>query len=168
MSEDTFRWVITAGVGLSWLMMAVMAGATLGIYRASKRLEEKVTPLLEKAGVVVDKARSIIDEAAPKIRDMVDKAQEMTATAREQVMRLDALVTETSERARLQIDRIEIAVDDTVNRVQETTHAVQSTVLKPVREVNGVVSGLRAAIATLARGNRASVDHATQDEEMFI
>ena len=35
-------------------------------------------------------------------------------------------------------------------------------------EVNGVVSGLRAAFSTLARGNRASVDHATQDEEMFI
>jgi len=168
MSEDTFRWVITAGVGLSWLMMVIMAGAMFGVYRASKRLEEKVTPLLEKAGAVVDKAKSIVDDASPKIRDMVDKAQEMTATARQQVQRLDALVTETAERARLQIDRIELAVDDTVGRVQETTHAVQSTILKPVREVNGVVSGLRAAISTLARGNRASVDHATQDEEMFI
>jgi hypothetical protein len=68
----------------------------------------------------------------------------------------------------VQIERIDIAVEDTMNRVQETTAAVQTTVLKPVRELNGVVSGLRAAISTLARGNRASVDHATQDEEMFI
>ena len=58
--------------------------------------------------------------------------------------------------------------DITVERVQETTAAVQHTILKPVREVNGVVSGVRAAISVLARGNRASVDHATQDEEMFI
>jgi len=168
MSEDTFRWVITAGVGLSWLMIVIMAGAMIGVYRTAKRLEAKVTPLLEKAGLVVDKARAIVDDASPRIRDMMDKAQEMTATAREQVQRLDALITETAERARLQIDRIEIVVDDTVNRVHDTTQAVQSTILKPVREVNGVVSGLRAAISTLARGNRASVDHATQDEEMFI
>ena len=59
-------------------------------------------------------------------------------------------------------------VADTVEKVQETTAAVQHTILKPVREVNGVVSGVRAAISVLARGNRASVDHATHDEEMFI
>lgn len=168
MSEDTFRWVIAVGVGLGCLMTLVMAGAMLAIYRTSRRLEERANPLLDKTGPILDKARSIVDQADPKIRDMMDKAQEMTVMAREQVQRLDALVTETTERARLQIDRIEVVVDDTVSRVQETTHAVQSTILKPVREVNGVVSGLRAAISTLGRRNRASVDHATQDEEMFI
>ena len=108
MSEDTFRWVITAGVGLSWLMTAIMAGAMLGVYRASKRLEEKVTPLLEKANGVLDQARSILNDAGPRIRDVIEKTQEMTALAREQVGKLDALVTETADRARLQFDRIEI------------------------------------------------------------
>ena len=88
--------------------------------------------------------------------------------ARDQVARLDALVTETAERALLQIERVDILVSDTVERVQETTMAVQSTILKPVREINGVVSGVRAALSALAHRNRASVDHATQDEEMFI
>jgi hypothetical protein len=168
MSEDTFRWVITAGVGLAFLMTAIMAGAMIGVYRAAKRLEVRANPLFDKANTVVDKARVVMDESSPKIRDMIDRAQEMTLMARTQVQKLDELVTETTERARLQIDRIEVVVDDTVNRVQETTHAVQSTILRPVREVNGVVSGLRAAISTLAHRNRASVDHATQDEEMFI
>jgi uncharacterized protein YoxC len=168
MTEDTFRWVITAGVGLSSLMTLAMAGAMFGVYRTSKRIEERVAPLLDKASPILEKARAIVDDAQPKIRDMMDKCQEMTASAREQVRRLDELVTDTAERTRLQIDRIEVVVDDTVTRVQETTAAVQGTILKPVREVNGVVHGLRAAIATLARGSRASVDHATQDEEMFI
>jgi hypothetical protein len=168
MSEDVFRWAITIGVGLSSLMTIAMAGAMFGVYRTSKRIEEKANPLIEKAGPIVDKARSIVDTAEPKIRDIMDKAQEMTVTMKEQVTKLDILVTETSDRARLQLDRIEVVVDDTVTRVQETTAAVQGTILKPVREVNGVVSGLRAALSTLARRNRASVDHATQDEEMFI
>src|SRR5438477_9170560 len=131
MSEDTFRWVITAGIGLSWLMFLVMAGAMIGIYRVSKRLEARINPLLDKASGIMDRARAIVDDAGPRIRDMIEKAQEMTASAREQVQRLDTLVTETTERARLQIDRIELVVDDTVNRVQETTHAVQSNILKP-------------------------------------
>ena len=168
MSEDAFRWAITIGVYLSWLMTAVMAGAMFGVYRTTKRLEERVNPLVDKAGTILDKSRSVIEEAEPKIREMIARGTEITVTAREQMARLDALVTETAEKARAQIDHIDAVVDDTVNRVQETTTAVQTTILKPVREVNGVVSGLRAAFSTLARGNRASVDHATQDEEMFI
>lgn len=168
MTEDAFRWVITAGVVLSWLMIAFMAGVMLAMYRAVKRLEERVNPLVDKAGPIIDRARALADDAEPKIREMIATASEITLSAKVQMARLDALVTETAEKARAQIDHIDAVVDDTVNRVQETTTAVQTTILKPVREVNGVVSGLRAAFSTLARRNRASVDHATQDEEMFI
>jgi ABC-type transporter Mla subunit MlaD len=168
MSEDVFRWVITVGVGLSALMTAITTGAMFAMYRTSKRIEEKVSPLFDKAGPIMDRARTVVDEAGPKIQDMIDKASEMTTAARDQIQKLDILLSETTERARLQIDHIDAVVGDTVNRVQETAAAVQNTVLAPVREVNGVVSGLRAAISSFARGNRASVDHATQDEEMFI
>jgi hypothetical protein len=168
MSEDVFRWVITAGVALSSVMTLVTTVAMLGLYRTSKRMESRVGPVLEKAGPILDTARSIVDDARPKIEDIIDKASEMTVLARDQVARIDALVTETAERARLQIDRVDLLVSDTVERVQETTMAVQSTLLKPVREINGVVSGVRAALSALAHRNRASVDHATQDEEMFI
>jgi ABC-type transporter Mla subunit MlaD len=168
MSEEVFRWVITVGVGLGALMTMVTTGAMFGIYRTSKRMEERVSPLVDKAGPILDRARTVVDEAGPKIQDMIDKASEMTTAARDQIQKLDTLLSETTERARLQIDHIDAVVGDTVNRVQETAAAVQNTVLGPVREVNGVVSGLRAAISSFARGNRASVDHATQDEEMFI
>jgi len=168
MSESAFRWVVTMGVSLCWLAALVTAGAMLAIFRTTKRLEAKINPIAEKAGPILDSARSIVDEARPKIQDMISRADEIAITARNQMVRLDTLVSEAAESARIQIERIDVAVSDTVTRVQETTAAVQSTVLKPVREVNGVVSGLRAAISTLARGNRASVDHATQDEEMFI
>ena len=101
-------------------------------------------------------------------REVIVRAAEITTSARDQMARLDALVTETSDCVRIQIERIDMVVGDAVTRVQETTAAVQGTILKPVREVNGLISGVRAALSTLARGNRASVDHATQDEEMFI
>jgi formylglycine-generating enzyme required for sulfatase activity len=85
MSEEVFRWVITIGVGLSWVMTLVTAGAMLAIYRTSKRLEERVGPLADKAGPILDRARSLVEEAGPKIQEMLDKASEMTTTARDQV-----------------------------------------------------------------------------------
>ena len=168
MSEGAFRWIITIGVAASWVTTLVIAVAMLWIYRSSRRMEEKVGLLLDKASPVLDSAQSLVDDARPKIQEVIVRAAEITTSARDQMARLDALVTETSDCVRIQIERIDMVVGDAVTRVQETTAAVQGTILKPVREVNGLISGVRAALSTLARGNRASVDHATQDEEMFI
>jgi len=168
MSEGAFRWVIAFGVSLCWMTTLVMAWSMFNVFRAVKRLEEKIGPMTEKAGPILDSAKAMVDDARPKIQDMIGRADEIIVSARDQMARLELLVNEASDSARLQIERIDLVVSDTMDRVQETTAAVQNTVLKPVREVNAVVSVLRAAISTLARGNRASVDHATQDEEMFI
>jgi ABC-type transporter Mla subunit MlaD len=168
MSDNVFRVIITIGFAASWVTTLVIAVAMLWIYRSSKRMEEKVGLLLEKASPVLDSARSLLDDARPKIQEVFVRAAEITTLARDQMARLDALVSDTSDSVRVQIERIDMVVGDAVTRVQETTAAVQGTILKPVREVNGLISGVRAALSTLARGNRASVDHATQDEEMFI
>ena len=45
---------------------------------------------------------------------------------------------------------------------------VKEAVLKPVREASGVLAGIKAAVTTLANGRRPTLDHITQDEEMFI
>jgi ABC-type transporter Mla subunit MlaD len=168
MSDNVFRVIITIGVAASWVTTLVIAVAMLWIYRSSRRMEEKLALLLDKASPVLDSARSLVDDARPKIQEVIIRAAEITTSARDQMARLDALVTETSDCVRVQIERIDMVVGDAVTRVQETGAAVQGTILKPVREVNGLISGVRAALSTLARGNRASVDHATQDEEMFI
>ena len=61
-----------------------------------------------------------------------------------------------------------MVMDDTMTRVQETVSVVQRGVLRPVREVHGVIAGVRMAFAHFNRRNRSTVDHATSDEEMFI
>jgi hypothetical protein len=40
--------------------------------------------------------------------------------------------------------------------------------MKPVKELNGLAAGIRAAFAHLTRSGRPSVAQATSDEEMFI
>jgi hypothetical protein len=41
-------------------------------------------------------------------------------------------------------------------------------VLKPLKEVQGVAAGVRAAFFFLLRGRRPNPSNATVDEEMFI
>ena len=168
MSEDTFRIVVTVAVCLASLSMIIQAGIVFGIFRTIKAVQEKVNHITDRALPILETTRRMLDEARPKIDELTSTALEVAAIAKAQVVRIDELLIEATDRARLQIARFDGMLGDTVDRVQETTAAVQSTLMRPVREVNGVLTGVRAALSVLTRGNRASVDHATQDEEMFI
>ena len=132
MSEDVFRWVITAGVALSWLMTVVTAGGMLALYRTSKRMEDKVGTLLEKVGPILDSARSIVNDARPKIELMIVQASEMTASAREQVARLDGLHKPT----------LHPAIDDPGFRLDPGSHLILE-----------VIAGVRCSVQDLAREN---------------
>ena len=55
-----------------------------------------------------------------------------------------------------------------MSRAQETVATVQSGIMVPLREIQGVAAGVRTAIFYLMRGGRPTPAQATADEEMFI
>ncbi len=99
---------------------------------------------------------------------MTTEAAEVVKSLHVQVDRMSEVVKDVSDRARAQVARIDGAVDITVDQVQQASETVKQAILAPVRQVDGIMHGIRAAISVVAQGRRESVDHATQDEEMFI
>ena len=81
---------------------------------------------------------------------------------------VEEVVSDATSRAKVQMDRVELVLDDTLSRAHETVALLHSGIMRPLREINGVTAGLRAALQFLSRGNRPSVAQATSDEEMFI
>jgi hypothetical protein len=61
-----------------------------------------------------------------------------------------------------------MVLDETMSRAQETVNVVQSGIMMPLREIQGVAAGVRTAIYYLIRGGRPNPTEATADEEMFI
>jgi len=66
------------------------------------------------------------------------------------------------------MDQIDHTVEHTVEQVEHVGDAVKRAAMKPVRELNGLAAGVSAAVSSLVKGRKYSVDTATQDEEMFI
>lgn len=168
MSEAAFRTVITLIAVIATVSMVVQAFFAFGMYRTVQQLRDRLELLVGRAEPVIENASRILNETRPRIEEMTKKAVEVAETARAQVAQYDELLNEAAGRARQHIDRLDYLLADTTERVQETTAAVQSSILRPVREVNGVMNGVRAALTTLARGRRPTVEQVTQDEEMFI
>lgn len=176
MPEDVFRWVIAAGVLLACLASVWQALILAAIYRAGKEAQKagkeaqnKLGPLVDRFDAVLTNAGKMLEENRPHIADITAETSALAKAARQQVERIGELIDDTSVRAKARIAQIDETVGRTVEQVDHASEAVKSAVMKPVKEVGGIVAGVKAALNTYAQGgNRNSPEHATQDEEMFI
>lgn len=150
------------------LCALVAAIAALGIAAGLKKLQARVQTTIDRAEPIIDTARRIADDSAPKLAVITTDAADVVKMARDQTERISEMLKDFSERAKVQVARIDGTIDNTIDQVQYAGEAVRGAVLRPVREVNGLLSGIKTAVSVYAQGRRASVDHATQDEEMFI
>jgi hypothetical protein len=168
MSDDTFKLVIAGGVVLAAVCFLGQAITMMVMLRTLNKLKERTEPLVEKGGPLLDMMHRTATEVLPKIVEISTDAVEISKSAREQVNRVGELLTDISVRAKAQVARIDGAVEQTVGKVEQAGESAIGAVLKPVREVNGMLAGIKTAISVYSHGRRQSVDHATQDEEMFI
>jgi len=161
---------------------AIMDSAQTTIAQSRKHVVDitrKTNELMDTANQIAALSKTHVDSILGKVNEIADlskgnvselmgKVQEVADMSKVQLVKLDGLVTDATERAKVQMDRAELVLDDTVGRVHETVSTVHHGIMRPVREVSGLAQGVRAAVNTLLRGNRPSVQEATQDEEMFI
>ena len=103
-----------------------------------------------------------------KIAEITGKTNEILDITRRQLERVEDLLENASTRALVQLDRAEMVVDDAMSRAQETVVIVHEGIMKPIREINGVAAGLKAAFQYFLRGGRPNPDQITGDDEMFI
>ncbi len=168
MSDETFRWVVAGGVGLAALSFVVMGVVAVVIANVVLKIKAKLDPLLDAARPVVSTVTETVAVMKPKIIRISDQAVEVSTLVVAEAHRYADISKDVAVRAKAQVARIDGALDSTVDEVKEASGAVKGAVMRPIREVDGVLSGVRTAIATFARGRRLSVNRVTQDEEMFI
>jgi hypothetical protein len=160
--------LLTIFVSVSAVALLIQAGLLFGIYKTSRSLSDNVQRLMPKMNSLLDTSRTTVEESRKQIADISTRTNEILDIGRRQMVRLDEVLEDASTRARVQFDRVEMVLDDTMGRVQDTVAIMHNGVLKPLKEVQGVAAGVRAAFFFLLRGRRANPSSATVDEEMFI
>src|ERR1700729_847069 len=176
MSEDVFRWVVSVGVILACiavigqaLILAAVIRAGKDAQKAGKDIQGKVGPIVDRVQAILETTSRILEENRPRVADIAAEASTVAKVVRRQADRISELIDDTSALARTRIAQIDHAVDQTIGQVEQVSETVKSAVTRPAKEVNGILNGVKAAVNTYAEGRRRpSVDHATQDEEMFI
>jgi ElaB/YqjD/DUF883 family membrane-anchored ribosome-binding protein len=166
--DQTNSVLLIVFVGLSTLAMVFQACMLFGIYKSSRALSDNVQRLLPKVESLVQTSQVTVEESRKQIAEISLRTTDILDITRRQLGRLDETLEDATARARIQMDRVEMVLDDTMNRAQDTVAMVHKGILQPLKEVQGVAAGLRAAFFFLVRGSRPNPSHATVDEEMFI
>jgi hypothetical protein len=167
MDQQTLITVMTVFVIVSALALIIQAGMLFGIYRSARGLQDNVQRLMPKIESLLETSKQTIDESRVQIREAMVKTNAILDTTRAQVARIDAVLTDATERAKIQMDRAELVLDDAMTRTQQTVAMVHGGVIKPIQQIHGVAAGLRTAVTFLMKG-RPNPEAAHADEEMFI
>ena len=167
MDQQTLLTVMTVFVCISAIALLIQMGMLIGIYKATRGMQESVQRLLPKIEALIDTSRQTIDDSRRQILDITSKTSDILETARKQMVRIDGILEDATARAHIQLERAELVLDDAMERAHDTVALVHTGIMKPLREIQGVAAGIRTVIQFLMRG-RPTPTHATSDEEMFI
>jgi ElaB/YqjD/DUF883 family membrane-anchored ribosome-binding protein len=175
MSETALLYVMAAFVIISAIALCIQAGMLVQIYKTTKQLQQAINPLLPKVESLVEKTNSTVEQSGRQITEITTRANAILESSKDildstkrQIAIVEDVVGDAAERAKVQMERVELVFDDTLSRAHETVAVFHDGVMRPLREINGLAAGIRAALASIARGNRPTPDQATSDEEMFI
>jgi hypothetical protein len=165
MDQNTLLIIITAICALSLLGGAI---ALLGMFLIARDLRGKFMQAWPEIQSTITSSKRTVERAEKQLTTIGASSVSILDITKQQLVKVDELLSDASTRAKVQMERAEMVLDDTMTRVQETVGIVQRGVLRPVREVHGILTGIRTTIAYLGRASRSTVERATSDEEMFI
>ncbi|MDE1176201.1 MAG: hypothetical protein PW789_06280 [Edaphobacter sp.] len=153
-------------VAFAMLVQAVVVViAAIGAAKARSRVIAIVEEVRSKTMPVLDSAQEMVNDLHPKVRIIAENLVETSHVVRSKAQEFDATISDVNLRARAQTERM----DDMVSSVLDSTVGIASTIQRsvtaPVREFNGLMSGLKAGIDTLVgRGRNGNRPRDDQDE----
>ncbi len=110
----------------------------------------------QRTGPLLDKTHALVTDIAPKIHAMTTNVEQMSYTVRakvdemgETVSQLSRTVNDANDRTRAQVARVDGIVTQAVTATAEISGAVQEGIKGPVRQMVGLLAGLRAGLETL-------------------
>jgi methyl-accepting chemotaxis protein len=161
-SEFTKHDIHLAMIFLAIIAIALVAQAVgviiSGLFAAklSKKVEGLADTIEMKTMPILDKANQVLHDLSPKVLSITQNAEQISYTVRTKVDELSVTVSELNEtvrginqRTRGQVVRVDGIVTDALVATEEISQTVQNGIKVPLRQIAGVIAGLRAGMETL-------------------
>lgn len=162
--------VMSVFTGVAAISLLLMLGMMFGMYRAMNELKGRTSLFLDRCEPMAETAQATVKELREKTTPILNDVKRLTEKGQVQMEKVDGILGDLQSTTKLQLQRVDKSVQQNMDRIDETTQLVQTTILRPVKQIRAVAAGVDAALKQFAGGRRRrpTVDRATSDEEMFI
>ena len=156
------------------LAVVIQAGVLVSLYisvkKTSSRVESIAGDLQQRVAPALDAATAILNNSRGNLQTLTENLAATSTSLRNQVERVETTMGDIIDRTRLQVIRADEMVSRTLDRVEETSEFVQHTVISPVKQLAGLVSGLTVGLDAFFRRRKGPQrsQPQTEDEELFI
>jgi methyl-accepting chemotaxis protein len=126
-------------------LIAMAVGAAKTRKRGLEIFEEiraKVMPLMESS-------HSFVQETAPKVKIITENFVETSHVIRAKAQEFDMTASDLNSKTRAQVARVDGIVTSVLNTTADISETVQRGIKVPLREVSGLVNGLKAGLDVL-------------------
>jgi gas vesicle protein len=157
--------LLTIFVALTAIAVILQAGVLIAIYLVTKRTSEQLDKFTKDARELMVPMRSVADNLKTVSEDLI----EVGLSAKEQFRRVEAIITDAGQSIQVQIDRFDRVSKNVADRIDETSEAVQDSIISPFRDVSAFAKGLTRGVQFFFnRRKRQAEDSVREDEELFI
>jgi hypothetical protein len=168
LNNDALLVIFVGVTALAFLIQAfVMLGVLFAVRKGTKAIQEEmqdlrsvVTPLVASSQklihqvgpnveAVVASTRELIVRVTPKVESTMTDLAGVASNLREESEKLSGATLEIMEKVRLQSGRIDSMLTELLDNLNRAGACFVEAVNKPIRQVQGIVSSIRAAVDTL-------------------
>jgi methyl-accepting chemotaxis protein len=160
-------------------LLAMSLGLRKGLAALKEQVEEmksSVMPTVEKARAMIDEGSGFVREASgfvtrvgPKVESSATDMAAFAGNLRAQAAEVEIALGDILEKVDKQSRRIDTMFSGTLDAVDKASSFVTQTVGKPVRQLSGLVAGVRAAVESLRTNRHPMRDHRVPDDkDMFV
>jgi methyl-accepting chemotaxis protein len=138
----------------------IFIGMAVGAAKAQKKVLGLVQELHGKSMPAISSVQELIREATPKFKVITDNLVETSHVVRAKAQELDVTLTDVNKKTRSQIAEVDGMITSTLKAANEIVATVNHSIRVPVREVAGMVNGLKAGLDVLigrAKGFGSSI-----------
>jgi uncharacterized protein YoxC len=184
MNNETIQLACIALIALgvlvqTILLLAMFFGMGKGLLALKEQVEEmkssvmptveKTQALLEKTSKFVDRTNAFVERLSPKVESTATDVAAFVSGVRKQAADVEFAMSEILQKVEKQSNRIDNMFSGTLDAVDKASSFVTHTVGKPVRQLSGLMAGVKAAVESLRTNGRPMHDRSNQDDkDMFV
>jgi hypothetical protein len=173
MDTNTTQTLLMIFIAVATVSILIQAGVMVAMAVGARKTQKKLVALAEDVRLhalpVIMSSRELVQETGPKVKTILEDLTAMSATVRGKTEQISTLVGNVTDRAQVQATRVDGMVKGTLDGVTAAVQAIEHGVAGPVRQVNGLLNGLRAGVEVLRTKSPADPTKEQESEaDLFV